>query len=196
MSDSNCAVIVDNRLTDSELSNIVDAHLAFLHGWSCVSHRTEWIKTPHDYNTFLTSEQFWNPLQQFERVLIFQHDTKILRKGIDEFLEWDYVGAPWKHDAPWARGDRKGGNGGLSLRCPKKALSLIRNTPYRHWFGNEDVYFTHHLEQVDGKIAPFEICNKFSCETVFQLGTFGCHAIDKHLTDQQVNLILNQYVES
>ncbi len=196
MSASNCAVIVDNRLSNNELSQVVDKHMKFLPEWGVISFRPSHIKTPEDYNRYLTSETFWKPLQDLDRVLIFQHDTEILREGVGEFMEWDYVGAPWKADAPWGHPERKGGNGGLSLRCPKKALSLIRHRKYDPSLGNEDVYFTHHLEQVGANVAPYEVCKRFSCETVFEMGTFGYHAIDKHFDKTQVNLILNQYGSS
>lgn len=188
------AVIVDNLLTNKELSACVERHFQHLPSdWKCLSFRPEHIRSPADYNVFLTSVVFWNPLQEFERVLIFQHDTGILKAGIEEFLEWDYVGAPWKINAPWARKDRAGGNGGLSIRCPKKSLDLITRLPYDGSMGNEDVFFTHHLDKVGGNVAPYEVCKRFSVETDYQLGTFGYHAIDKHLSEVQIQAILNQY---
>lgn len=193
MSGSNCAIIVENRLSNDALGAIVDDHLSYLEGWACVSFQYESIQSGADYNNLLTSESFWMQFQDFERVLIFQHDTKILREGIDEFMEWDYVGAPWKADAPWARKDRAGGNGGLSLRCPKKALNLVREFPYHPRHGNEDVWMTHHLDKVGGQVAPYEVCKRFSVETEFQLGTWGAHAIDQHLSPEQIHEIKTQY---
>ena len=188
-----CAVIIDNILSDQELEQVVDSHLKFLPDWACVSLRPQSIKSSMDYNYYLTSERFWKPFISFDRILIFQHDTGILKHGIDEFLDWDYVGAPWKINAPWARKDRAGGNGGLSIRNPKKSLNLITKFPYHPKYGNEDVYFTHHLQKVGASIAPYDVCKKFSVETEYQLGTFGYHAIDKHLSPIQISNILNQY---
>lgn len=33
-------------------------------------------------------------LEQFERVLVFQMDTMIYRKGIEEYYKYDYIGVP------------------------------------------------------------------------------------------------------
>ena len=81
------------------------------------------INNLNDYNRLLTSRFFWDKLQQYERVLIFQTDSKILRKGIEEFYEWDYLGAPWRFQDNC-------GNGGLSLRNPKVMLEMIKSIPY------------------------------------------------------------------
>jgi hypothetical protein len=32
---------------------------------------------------------------EFGRVLIFQMDTMIYKSGIEQFYEYDYIGAPW-----------------------------------------------------------------------------------------------------
>ena len=184
------AVIVENRLNEKELSEVIKRHKDYLDKDWCVIPQRANVRSAHDYNNLLTSESFWKPLTEFEKVLIFQHDSGLLRKGIDEFLEYDYVGAPWFKGAPWARKDRAGGNGGLSLRCPKKSLALIQEFPYDSRYGNEDVYFTHHLEKVGGIVAPYEVCKRFSVETEYQVGTLGYHAIDKHLSSSQCKKIL------
>ena len=161
----------------------------YLPGWNLVHWDEAELRTAQDYNLLLTQQRFWKYFLKYDRVLIFQHDSGLLRKGIEEFLEWEYVGAPWKPEAPWARKDRKGGNGGLSIRCPKKSLNLIERFPYHPRMGNEDVYFSHYLERV----APYEVCRRFSVETVFELGTLAYHAIDKYLTPEQQKDIMNQY---
>lgn len=147
------------------------------------------IKNSHDYNKLMTSISFWEYLEEYDRVLIFQQDSMLLRSGIEEFLKWDYVGAPWFDGAPWQHPKRKGGNGGLSLRNPKNTLTLLRSKPYNPSMGNEDVYYSHNLQNV----APLEVCERFSCETVYKLGTLGYHAIQKYLSSEEVNNIINQY---
>jgi hypothetical protein len=76
------------------------------------------ITNTNDYNKLLLSTTFWQPLSQYEKVLVFQSDSEILRTGIEEFLQWDYVGAPWPFD-------QRGGNGGLSIRNPKVMMECI-----------------------------------------------------------------------
>ena len=143
------------------------------------------IRTLNDYNRFMTDVDFWDKLKDYDRVLIFQQDSMILRGGIEEFLEWDYVGAPWA----WQPEPKFGGNGGLSLRNPKKCLTLCQEKPYNPSYGYEDVYFTNNLDNV----APYEVCRKFSCETIFEMGTLGYHAIEKYMTPDKVAKIKTQY---
>ena len=142
------------------------------------------INDLNDYNRLLTSTFFWGKMQQYDRVLIFQTDSKILRKGIEEFYEWDYIGAPWKFQD-------KGGNGGLSLRNPKIMQEIIRSVPYS---GNpyEDVWFSNNIEKF-GNLAPRLECKKFACETIYELGTWGYHAIKNYMTNEQIKEIENQY---
>lgn len=141
-----------------------------------------------DYNNIMTSEWFWENYKNFDRVLIFQSDSEILREGIEEFLEFDYVGAPWKFQ-------EHGGNGGLSIRSPKAMLQCIKHKVYEgiNKDGNEDIYFSNILKKIGGNLAPRDVCKKFSCESIFESGTLGIHAIDKWLTKDQCQEIRNQY---
>jgi len=141
------------------------------------------INSLKDYNYLMTNPALWKTLTRFDRVLVFQNDSGILRKGIEEFYEYDYVGAPWKFQD-------KGGNGGLSLRNPNVMLDTCLKTAYHHGLGYEDVYFSNHLK---GKLAPREVCEKFSVETIYKLGTMGYHAIKNYHTPKECQRILNQY---
>jgi len=143
------------------------------------------VNTLNDYNGLMTSMFYWEKLQAYERVLVFQTDSKILREGIEAFYEWDYVGSPWKFQ-------HKGGNGGLSLRSPKESIRTIKKTTYNLILGYEDVYFSNHMNN----IAPRTECKKFSCETIYSLGTWGFHAIKNYLNKEQIYEIENQYQES
>ncbi len=198
------AVIVDSRPINK---SIVEAHMKHLQGWELVmfiqpnslqvakelnakSHICPPISSLNDYNRFLTSEVFWEVLKGYDRVLIFQQDSMILRDGIEEFMEWDYLGAPWA----WQAEPKKGGNGGLSLRNPEKCLTLVKQKTWSIAYGYEDVYFTNYLHEVGGRVGGYDICRRFSCETMFELGTLGYHAIEKYLSKDQVNQIKNQYL--
>lgn len=134
------------------------------------------------YNKLLTSVSFWEEVP-YDKVLVFQSDSMLLRKGVEDFLEWDYVGGPWKFQI-------HGGNGGLSLRSKKAMIDVINSVDYdKSIHGNEDVYYSNFIEGV----APREVCEKFSCETIFKLGTLGYHAIDKWLTEEECSQIKTQY---
>lgn len=137
-----------------------------------------------EYNLLFKTVRFWESLP-YEKVLIFQTDSRLLREGIEDFLEWDYVGAKWLFQ-------EQGGNGGLSIRnvnIMRKICQLAKFTTR-----NEDVLFCNfmHLHKI-GKLAPPDICRQFSVEAEYGLGSLGCHGIDNWLTKEQCDKILNQY---
>lgn len=179
------AIIIENRLGIDQIRDVAMKHFEFLDNtWDFRLLKTK-VRTLAEYNQLLTSPKFWESIK-YERVLIFQHDSELLRKGIDSFLEYDYIGAPWKFQ-------EKGGNGGLSLRNPEVMFEVTKAFPYNPGLGYEDVYFSNHIEKVGGKLAPREACSEFSCETIFKLGTLGAHAIDKYFTKEECEQIRNQY---
>jgi len=134
------------------------------------------------YSELLMSASFWCEIPS-EKVLIFQHDSLLFRKGINKFLEYDYIGAPW----PW----RNVGNGGLSLRSKSKMLEVIENINTKtivipegvnnHMKINniktipEDVYFADGLLKIGANVAPFEVANEFSIESIGHPNPLGGH---------------------
>ena len=115
-----------------------------------------------DYNRLMTSESIYQYILT-EIFLVFQTDTLILNKDkIYKFLNFDYVGAPWKS---------KGicGNGGLSLRKKTKMLNIIQNIKYKN--DNEDGYFACNTQNKPTK----DIAKEFSVETIYYDVPFGIH---------------------
>jgi hypothetical protein len=102
-------------------------------------------------------------------------------------MDYDYIGSPWKF-CEW------GGNGGLSLRTVRVMRNICMTHVWDSNSGNEDIFFSNimHNEKI-GKLAPREVCRRFACETIFELGTMGVHAVEKYLTDEQVKQINEQY---
>ncbi len=144
------------------------------------------IKDANDYNRLLTTPEFWKQFEYYEKVLIFQHDSMILRNNIEEFLKYDYVGACWT----W---QQFGGNGGLSLRNPKVMNIICTTFPFNTTLGNEDLYFCNIMEKYYiGYLADRSVCSRFSMETIYQEETFGCHAIEKYHDEEAVNKIKSQ----
>ena len=136
------------------------------------------------YNNMLKNPHFWSSLP-YEKTLIFQSDSMLLKKGIEKFLEFDYVGAPWNFQ-------EHGGNGGLSLRDNKVMVEVCKNASFTR--RNEDVEICNYMftEKI-GSLAPRKVCEEFSTEAIFNLGSLGYHAIDNWLTDDKCNLIRLQY---
>jgi hypothetical protein len=96
--------------------------------------------------------------------LIFQHDGFILNPDAwtDEFLQYDYIGAPW-----WYMDDQNVGNGGFSLRS-KKLLDVLHTADFVTEFHPEDHHIarTYHKElKIHGiRYAPQSLAEKFSIE--------------------------------
>lgn len=193
------AVIVDTRRLS--LYQVITEHLFYLPKYTklyifssednrhlqemlnCEFHVVE-INDIRGYNKLLKSKNFWNKIKE-ENILIFQEDSRLLREGIEDFYEYDYIGATWDF-YPFV------GNGGLSFRHKSAMLKVLEICNPENDI-NEDVYFAWGCNVLKLNLAPVHVANKFSCETQFHLGTLGYHAIEKYLPLEQVNEIKNQY---
>ena len=151
-------------------------------------------------NWFLTGNRmfklasFWKRMNA-DRVLYFEPDTVLCKNSshtITDFLEWEYIGAPWlgpwfkeqqhlpeaQQTADWNVWQMWGGNGGLSLRSPQAMIACIKKMPPRNlyeWRLNEDKWFTKCLSKLKRKIAPWYIGRKFSSETYINVHSLGYH---------------------
>lgn len=199
----NGAVIVETRALPN-LVDLINNHMKHLQGWGLTIYCSnenylvlnKYFKDAKivniknqinelTYNYMLCSKEFWESIE-YDNILIFQHDSMLLRGGVEEFIGIDYIGAPIKHIAYPAM------NGGLSLRTKKAMLDTLNTVSYNPFLhGNEDMFYSNYLV---GKKATKEQAEIFSCETMFKLGTLGIHAIEKYLTESEVNKIKNQYV--
>ena len=130
-----------------------------------------------EYNKLLI-EPFIYSFIPTETFLIFQTDCIInpsYKHLINEFLDYDYVGAPWKSNG-------QVGNGGLSLRKKTKMLEIINN---KKWNGsiNEDYFFSYY----PGMNKPtLNQAKTFSIETIFHEHSFGIHNCWRYLSNNQM----------
>ena len=156
-----CAVIVEGR-TFETLTTLVKLTLRYLpHDWGlmviCPIHNLEYnknkladiqnvvyktvesLETVEDYNNLLLSLYFWETLlAKVKHALIFQTDSFLLRRGIDSFLDYDYIGAR----IPCG----KVMNGGLSLRKTETMKDILKKySPCK--YENEDVFFSRCIEK-------------------------------------------------
>lgn len=141
------------------------------------------------YSEFMATVEFWEMFQG-EKILIYQEDSCIFYKNIQDFLSWDYIGAPW----PKTQDDNPNcvGNGGFSLRTKQcmidtiKTVSIQNSTVNSHtanYMKNtgmtivpEDVYFSLNMILHNiGKVADWDSANKFSSESFFNPNAFGGH---------------------
>jgi hypothetical protein len=153
------------------VSNKLPSH--FVKRVTCIKMNVDNL-TKKQYSHLLVQSWFYEIIPT-ETFLIFQTDSMILSKNkdkINQFLHYDYVGAPW-HVVNIPVAGQQVGNGGFSLRKKSKMLEIIATDPYNTYA--EDVYFcyhpTIHLEKPD-----FEKAKEFSVESVFYTHPFACHS--------------------
>jgi len=116
-------------------------------------------------------------------VLIVQTDGFIINteKWTDDFLKYDYIGAPW-HPTQLLKevpSQYRVGNGGFSLRS-KRLHDFLRDCPYIVELHPEDVAISQkyrsYLEEKGFTFAPIELANQFCCENYIWNNAFGQHA--------------------
>ena len=130
-----------------------------------------------DYNQYArlwSNKSFYDNIPT-EIFLKFETDSMIIPKNahlIRQFLEYDYVGAPWP--------DGQVGNGGFSLRKRSKMLEIIQKIRYVNG-ETEDGYFSKKLGQKNNNFSvriykpTAGKARMFSVETVFYDQPFACH---------------------
>jgi hypothetical protein len=156
----------------------------------------------NDYNNLLSSIDFWKLLKG-EKILIYQEDSIMFKNNINNFLVYDYIGAPFPkyvNDTP-----NLVGNGGFSLRSKSKMISVINKISIHDTVFNsstllymknnglttppEDVYFSKNLQVYKiGNVADWDTAYKFSSESMFNPNSFGCHQLWVCTTKWQTHL--------
>jgi len=131
--------------------------------------------TIREYSDFLKTSDFWNLLIG-EKILIYQEDSFIFNDNIIEFIEYDYIGAPWLEPVLPIRV----GNGGLSLRTKQTMLDIIETVSNDKNLSNEviseDVFFSKYMQKYKiGKVADEETACRFSSELIYSKNSFGGH---------------------
>jgi len=146
--------------------------------------------TTSEYSKLLMTDNFWNNFTG-KKLLLYQEDTYLFNGNINNFLEYDYVGASW----PINQDDNSYGvgNGGFSLRdkdkmieCIKKinpnkdiilgksTINFMKNSNNSHI--PEDVFFSKSMIDFNiGNVAKRNIANKFSQETQNCESVIGGH---------------------
>lgn len=110
-------------------------------------------------------------------ILLIQHDGYVIDASAwtDEFLQYDYIGAPWRYTD-----GRNVGNGGFSMRSARLHHVLAKDPKIDIGSPEDEVicrYFRTYLETFHGiKYAPEPLAHRFSFEMHRPLQpTFGFH---------------------
>jgi hypothetical protein len=145
--------------------------------------------TPSQYNDFMTTLPFWEKLTG-EKILIYQEDSIIFKNGINDFLKWDFIGAPfarYANDTP-----NSVGNGGFSLRTRTLMIDIIKKYPINSCYFNEsttkymkknelivppeDIYFSKTIQEFElGNVADWDSAFKFSSESIVNKNSLAGH---------------------
>ncbi len=137
------------------------------------------IKSGKEYSDFMIKDL--HKYIDTDFALIIQYDGFILNPNAwsDDFLKYDYIGAPWYH-----LGDLRVGNGGFSLRSRKLINWLSVNwSKVNYPLHPEDIFISRYvrpyLEKEGIIFAPESVASVFAwegCEkTIVWNGQFGFH---------------------
>lgn len=148
------------------------------------------LRSGADYSTFVLKrlvEHVRTP-----HVLIVQWDGFVIHPACwsDEFLAWDYLGAPWG-DGPQGR---LVGNGGFTLRS-RRLLQALRDDDALQLHHPEDTAICHtnaeRLEQHWGiRFAPLALAQRFAFENLLPaqptLGFHGSYNVPYFMDEAQL----------
>jgi hypothetical protein len=149
---------------------------------------------------FLTRPWFWEQLAPASHVLMFQADSILCANSelrVDDFLKYDFVGAPIAVPDSGDDGHGEGYNGGLSLRNRAMVLDIVNRYS---WTGEketgeistegcvtkrpclkfEDQWFYHKMKEMEGARLPsVEVASTFAVETVWTDRPLGYHQVER-----------------
>lgn len=156
------------------------------------------LKTVREYSLWLLKNAA--RFVETDFALFVQHDGFVVNQDrfLPEFLDYDYIGAPWPKHFIQNRG-RRIGNGGFSLRS-KKLLDLCATMDFSSAKDDAEdfmvcVEFRDELEAAGMKFAPLELAAKFSLENKiedfdnFGIRTFGFHGKTNSITQEYARRI-------
>lgn len=137
---------------------------------------------------FTDAALYRDVLAPAEHLLVFQPDSIFCTNSatnLNDFLEWDWIGAPWTKDAKY------GGNGGLSLRKVSKILAVLDRKIRPGYDGAmEDAWLTDRIVKLEGSHMPDASVSKtFSVESVWDDRPLGYHIGWLGAHHEQVSLL-------
>jgi hypothetical protein len=139
------------------------------------------IKSIEEYSTFMIKDLA--SYVDTEHVLVAQWDGFVWKPELweDEFLKYDYIGAPWPESVLFKGAPKhfNVGNGGFSLRS-KKLQDFLQKDSNIILHKAEDVAICQlnraYLEAKGFVFAPFDVAKRFSWECLEMSPAFGVHA--------------------
>ncbi len=152
-----------------------------------------------DYNTLKKQPRIWRSIAA-ENILWLEPDCVLRRPGIEAFMQYDYIGAPWRSELALSPSCRVG-NGGLSFRKRSAMLRIAENAnPDHRLILPEDAYFVlnmHMCNRVEHgafHLPDPDVASGFAVESVFHPDPLGLHKPWRYLAPEQVRGLLDGLV--
>jgi hypothetical protein len=132
-----------------------------------------------DYGDLLTSPKLWGDMLQADKILMTQTDAWLCENplmDIEDFMKYDYVGAPWKKNQHSETGDIVG-NCGLCLVTRQVMYDLVSTKSFKDFqdehggTGAIDKFF---CENIPNK-PNATVAKAFSVEKVYFHRPIGVH---------------------
>jgi hypothetical protein len=132
-----------------------------------------------DYRAMRISTEFWKTFRE-DKILVFEVDSLLSGPNVEDFIDYDYVGAPCgRFDEGYF------GNSGLSLQTRQLMIDCLeRSTPAPDEPG--DVFFTKSARALGAAVPDFETATRFSVESIYTSHPVGVHGTDKHYHSLEV----------
>lgn len=135
-----------------------------------------------DVVEYYSNIEFWQSINH-EKILTFHADSVLCsysKYKISDFLEYDYIGAPWRKNGGPQEYEGRVGNGGLSLRSKSFMIKLLTQYPQKEANNKkirnlpEDFYLNRRIALLSGVHLPnYRIARRFSIEN-------DHHGLDGH----------------
>jgi hypothetical protein len=156
------------------------------------------------YNNILKDSCFWESIKS-DKCLMIQEDGILLRKGIEKFQEYDFIGASWADCVAneYIKNNISSdlvGNGGFSLRTVSKMIEVTKNfEKEKTWlfYKNmtqipEDVYFVNGLKKINANMPKYEAGTEFASEEVCNYQSLGIHKMWSYHMGEIVQTYFNK----
>ena len=155
------------------------------------------------------SEMFYNPkfydYIPTEMFLVFQTDSMIIKENktkIYDYMDYDYVGAPWPATMG-ILGKMIVGNGGLSLRRKSKMVKLLKykkraispGSGYGKYIAEDQFFCGYYIPEENVNTPSFDEAKFFSIESVYSNSPFGIHKPWLGIDKKSLKMFIEKYPE-
>jgi hypothetical protein len=129
-----------------------------------------------EYNALLKNLVLYKKLEDYEYMLIVQTDAYVFSSDLNDFFQYDYIGAPWTKN-PIKNIKGRVGNGGFSLRNIKQINSVFLSK--KRMIGIRSLFYINFKHEYKyGKMNRF---NGFKRFTLLQIFSISINTIFQYL---------------